>query len=170
MSTLPTLTNEEYLAKLDELRAKYPDYCEAADVEVLNLIMKKEFAEAILRGEKKVELRSYSQHYCERLIDKKVTKFIEAHSDDPDVLAWCDNLRFVKKIHFHNYNNSWFLDVECTANDWVAARDEDDKFLQERFGCDELTEMTRDLNAKKAKNRPIFFYFAIGKVIDTNLK
>ncbi|MCR4619119.1 MAG: hypothetical protein K5633_00310, partial [Paludibacteraceae bacterium] len=78
-------------------------------------------------------------------------------------------LRVVKKIHFHDYNNSWFLDVECVGNDVVSVTDEDVKFLREGFGCTELDEQLSHLQATCEENRPMYFYFVIGQVIETNL-
>lgn len=167
---MSTLTEKEYWAKIDQLKAKYPDYCEAADVEVLNLIMKREFAEAILRGEKKVEFRAVSDHYIKRLIDRKVVEFKKRHEDDPDVQEFCDPLRIVRRIHFHNYNNSWFLDVDVLESDYVAADEEGVKFLHDRYDCHELDETYESLPAKERdKLAPTFFFFVIDKVVATNL-
>ena len=94
---MSTLTKKEYWAKIDQLKEKYPDYCEAQDVECLNLIMRKEFAQQIIGGEKKVEFRAVSDHYISRLVDKKVVEFKKKHSDDEDVQEFCDPLRIVKK-------------------------------------------------------------------------
>lgn len=167
---MSTLTAQEYWAKIDQLKAKYPDYCEAADVEVLNLIMKREYAEQILRGEKKVEFRAVSDHYIKRLIDRKVVEFKKRHEADPDVQEFCDPLRIVRKIHFHNYNNSWFLDVDVVENDYVAADKEGVEFLNKRYDCHELDELYESLPPKERdKLAPTFFFFVIDKVVATNL-
>ena len=164
----------EYWAKKDAEFAKlYPDCPKPKDIECLNLIMRREFAEQILRGEKKIELRAFSEHYFNRLVDKDVSRYIMAHEDDEvfqDYLPCVSDLRQVKKIHFHNYNNSWFLDVECPINTQRFAIKRDAEFLYEKYGSDDLLQLTRDLDAKKEQNRPCFFVFALGKVLDTNLK
>lgn len=166
---MSTLTEKEYWAKIDQLKAKYPDYCEAADVEVLNLIMKREFAEQIARGEKKVEFRAVSDHYIKRLIDRKVVEFIKRHNDDPDVVDFCDPLRIVRKIHFHNYNNSWFMDVDVASNDYIAADKEGVDFMH-TLGCNELDGLYESLPEKeREKLAPTFFYFVIDKIVATNL-
>lgn len=145
-------------------------YIIAETVEVLNLVMRKVFAQEILNGRKKVEFRAYSQHYLNRLYDKKVLDYMHLHRGEQDIIDECDPLRPVKKLHFHNYENTWFLDVECTLNDIIAVTDEDVKYLQEEYGCHELDEQLTQLNATKAENRPMYFYFVIGDVIDTNLR
>ena len=162
------LTSETYWAKMDALKAKYKDFCTAKDVECLNLIMRREFAEQILKGEKKVEIRAVSQHYLDRLVDKKVADFKGRHENDMDVQDLCDPIRLVKKIHFHNYNNSWYLDVAVEMNDFVAADEEGVKFLHDRYNCNELDEVYNSLG-NLGDNAPCFFYFALGDVLGTNL-
>lgn len=181
------MTTEEYLelqakfadpAVFDAARKQFfeehPDCPKPKPVECLNLIMRKEYAEEILSGQKTVEIRAYSQHYCDRLYDKDVLEYENLHWDDDlmrmQMIDFNDSVRAVKKIHFHNYNNSWFLDVECIDNNTVVLNDEQVGFLQDEYNCHEFDEMLADLNKRKAKERPIFFYFAVGRVLDTNLK
>lgn len=152
---------------------EHPDCPKPQPIECLNLIMKKEYALDILKGIKKVEVRAYSDHYWGRLYDKKVLEYENKHWDDDlmrmQMCDFNDSVRAVKKIHFYNYNNSWHLDVECIDNNTVVVVDDQVKFLQEEYGCHEFDEMLAEFNKKKEKNRPIFFYFALGKVLDTNL-
>ncbi len=168
------MSYEEVLAQArKKFFEKYPDCPVSEPVKCLNLIMKREFAEAIVRGEKKVEYRAYSKHYADRLYDKDIleygTKIEEADLDDYTDFA--RPIRVVEKIHFHPYNNSWWLDVECVANDIAAPCKVDVDFLEEQFGDTELKGMQQEFDRQKGEtNRPIFFYFAIGKILDTNLK
>ena len=181
------MTKEEYLvlqtkfadpSVFDAARKKFfeehPDCPKPKPVECLNLIMRKEYAEEILAGTKTVEIRAYSQHYCDRLYDKDVLDYENAHWDDDlmrmQMIDFNDSVRAVKKIHFHNYNNSWFLDVECIDNNTVVVNNEQVGFLQDEYNCHEFDEMLADLNKRKAKDRPIFFYFAIGRILATDLK
>jgi hypothetical protein len=181
------MTKEEYLvlqtkfadpSVFDAARKKFfeehPDCPKPKPVECLNLIMRKEYAEEILTGIKTVEIRAYSQHYCDRLYDKDVLDYENAHWDDDlmrmQMIDFNDSVRAVKKIHFHNYNNSWFLDVECIDNNTVVVNNEQVGFLQDEYNCHEFDEMLADLNKRKAKDRPIFFYFAIGRILATDLK
>ena len=174
------MTENEKSSVLDEIDVqksaffeKYPDVKRSEPIKCLNLIMKKEFAEAILKGEKTVEFRAYSKHYMDRLYDKDLMDYGEANIPDEDMDDFVDfarPLREVEKIHFHNYNNTWFLDVECIDNWTVVVTNEGVADLKAEFGCDELDDMLADLNKQKAKDRPIFFYFALGKVLGTDLK
>ncbi len=152
---------------------EHPDCPKPRPIECLNLIMRREYAEEILAGIKRVEIRSYSSHYCDRLYDKAVLDYEDAHWDDEvmrmQMLDFNDSVRAVKKIHFHNYNNSWFLDVECTDNNTVLLVDEQVQFLQDEYGFHDFDEELAGLNKRKAKERPIFFYFALGDILETNL-
>lgn len=181
------MTKEEYLelrskfadkAVFDAARKKFfeehPDCPKPKPVECLNLIMRREFAEEILAGTKRVEIRSYSQHYCDRLYDKDVLDYEDAHWDDEvmrmQMLDFNDSVRAVKKIHFHNYNNSWFLDVECIDNNTVLLVDEQVGYLRDEYGCHDFDEELARLDKRNANERPIYFYFAVGRVLGTDMK
>ena len=104
------MIEEQWNAAMDEFLEKY-HAPESEPIDLLNLIMRREFAEAILSGEKKVEIRTCSKHYFNRLTDKKVDKWMEEHCNDEDMDMeafdefTCSN-RPVRSIHFHNYNVS----------------------------------------------------------------
>lgn len=174
MSKYAEMTDEQYFAAKDEFMVKYGvPKCEP--VEVLDLIMRREFAEAILKGEKKVEFRQGSDFYQNRLTDKKVDKWMTEHRDEDgmDMEAFDEFMnatRPVLKIHFHNYNKSWFLDVECTENALIALTKPYVEELQERFDCHELDELLEDYERRNDDYRPLFYYFALGGVLGTNLK
>lgn len=155
---------EEHKRKREELLSKYPNYQDAKPIKVLNLIMKKQFAEAIIRGEKKVEVRSYSSHYVDRLLDKDVCDFMALHENE-DVIDVCQPLRDVLTIHFHNYNNSWSLDVECEFNNLIAVNDDTVSYYQEEYGCHEFDEELARLKAIRSKKEPLYFTFVLGKVL-----
>ena len=159
-------------AEKKEFFEKYPGCPESQPVRCLNLIMKKEFAEAIVRGEKTVEFRSYSKHYCDRLFDEKVVAYRDRikEEDIDDYEDFAKPLRLVDKIHFHPYNNSWWLDVEVIDNGIVAPSKEDAELLRDEYNSNELMELYEDCMKKNLKERPLLFYFAIGDILDTNLK
>ena len=78
------MSDEQYFAAMDEFIEKY-DAPQPETVRVLNLLMRKEFAQAIVNGEKKVEIRAFSEHYFDRLTDKKVDKWMTEHRDKKDM-------------------------------------------------------------------------------------
>lgn len=142
----------------------------AEPLEVLNLVMRKQFAQEIIQGKKKIEFRAYSEHYSSRLYDKEVLQYMQLHKNESEIIDQCDPLREVRAIHFHNYDNTWFLDCECELNDVVAVTDDDVKYLQDEYGCHDLDEQLSQLKAVGENNRPMYFYFVLGKVINTNLQ
>lgn len=147
---------------------KYPDIKPSENIKCLSLLLKKEFAEAIINGEKTVEFRNYTKYYCGRLYDAKLVQYGDAHVSDKDMEDFVDftrPLRKVETIHFHNYNNTWSLDVEVIDNWTVIVDKAGVQDMQEAFGCHELDGLLEELEEKKATERPIFFYFALGKVI-----
>lgn len=166
--------NEKWWDEFEAFKASHPDMPETKEIPVLNLIMKKSEALDILHGKKKVEFRAYSKHYCERMYDKNVIDYINKFDDDSDVVAEIGNfvnpLRIVRQIHFHNYNNTWHLDCEVTLNDIVSLKEEDAEYMRNEFGCHELDEEVARLEAARVESRPMYFYFVIGDILDTNLK
>ena len=174
------MTEEQWLAAWDEFDAKYGAPRVKA-LPVLNLIMRREFAEAIVKGEKKVEIRSFSDHYFNRLTDKVVDKWMSDHRDDKNMDKEAFNefmcsTRPVDRIHFHNYNNTWHLDVTVTENALIALTEDNVEDLQKRFGFHDLDGMLEKIRNDEAKTnsdviaRPLFYYFVIGEVLNTDLK
>ena len=91
MSMNKIMTKEEWLAAREAFFKSHPEAPEAREVECLNLIMRKGFAEQILAGTKKLEFRAYSEHYVKRLIDRDVEDYIRRHIKEDDVLMFCND-------------------------------------------------------------------------------
>lgn len=166
---------EEYEAQVRAFQEKYPDFKPAKDIDVLNLIMTRKYAKEIVEGKKKVEFRAYTDHYVGRLFDRNVLDFLKSHEGEEAVEqavedGIVDPLRMVKKIHFHDYNNSWFLDVDVLVNDNLAVTKEDVEMLHAEYDCHEMDSLLASLDLQKEKVRPLYFFFVIDKVTDTNLK
>ena len=172
---------ETLINSITEINAERKAWCDAHGVpmpepiETLDLIMKKEFALQILKGEKNVEFRSVTQHYQSRLFDKKLGAFLDKHTDNEEIMGqcgmwgYCDELRPVKTIHFHNYNNDWYLDVEVLYNGYAIANKEGAESLH-LYDCYDLDVLVEELDKKNEEERPVFFIFIISKVIATNLE
>lgn len=169
--------NEEmdaWMKRYDAFYEAHPECPRSEAIENLNLIMKRSYAEAIKSGKKTVEFRAYSPHYCARLFDGNVDRYIELHKNDKETQQMLQEgiitpMRIVRGIHFHNYNNSWHLDCECIQNGVIALCKEDVEMLHEQFGCHELDKDLEAFEKRGEKNRPLLFYFAIGEIGDNNL-
>lgn len=140
-------------------------------VEAYDLLMKKEYALEILSGKKRVEFRSFTDHYINRFMDKEVMKRNKAKGN-PTI----DELRAevrtdIEYIHFHNYNNSWYLDVAIEGIGYCCLDSQDIVPLAEDF--DDFKAYLED--AKKYDKmpfdeRPMMFYIVLAEVVDTNLQ
>lgn len=121
-----------------------------------NLLMRREFAEQILAGEKKLELRDASDFYISRfLIEENGEYYMKADKN---------------ALHFHNYNNSWFLDVEFTDLILLELTSKNIKKIQKE-GYHEFDEMLEEIKQDEKNNvdPSYIFYFKLGKIIDTDL-
>ena len=151
---------------------KYPDCPLSEDIESLSLVMKREYAEQIKNGTKVIEFRDFSEFYCKRLFDKEVDAYVNAHKDNQEVMDALHRqivtpLRIVNNLHFHNYNNSWKMDVECVENSVILLCEEDVKYLQDKYDCHELDEELKAFEGAAEEERPMLFWFACGKVTDS---
>ena len=163
--------DEEFFAARDKFFANHPEAPKAKEIDCLSLVMKKEFAKQIIAGTKKLEYRAFSPFYISRLIDKNVSNYIQANIESDEVCAFCNDIKQAKKIHFHDYNNSWFLDVEIEFNDAFALVKSDIEYLQREFDAHEWDNDLAEYDKAgiPENERPYFFYFVIKSVIDTNL-
>ena len=166
--------NEIYERERARFFAENPDIPELKPIERLSLVMKREFAEAIVAGTKTVEIRDAdSVKYQNMLYSKEMLAWQDAHWDEGElmqlqIMDFTSIVRPVYSIHFYNYNNSWNLDVECIDNNLMLVNDESVKALHDMYNSDEFDELLGYLNSENIPDdqRPCYFYFAVGKILD----
>ena len=163
----------EWQKKFEAFYEKYPECPISQDIDKLNLIMKREYAEAIKKGTKRIEFRQFSQFYCNKLFDKNVDNYVNTHKDNKDIIKALDEniitpMRIVKALHFYNYNKSWTMDVKCIENGVIMLCEEDVKYLQDKYGCHELDEDLKSYEGVPDEQRPLLFYFAVGEITESN--
>jgi len=134
-------------------------------VQAFDFLMKRENALDIISGKKKLEIRSFSPYYHKLLTDKEQER---KNRDNPeeDIVPIRTDIEF---IHFHNYNNSWFLNVKINEVGLSMIEKEDIEMLAEDFGFhdfDNEWSLYKDLpNSEK----PLFYWFSIIEIINHNL-
>ncbi len=160
----------DYDARKRSFFEKYPDCPVSEPISCLDLVMRRENAEAILRGDKRAVYRTYSQRNCDKLYDWNVLEYGEkvAEEDKQDYLEFAKPLRVVEKIHFHPEYDSWWLDVECRNNFIARPCREDVRFIEEEYGNVELKDLQLELGDRvEPCELPLFFFFALGQVLDS---
>lgn len=170
------MSAEEFARAKEEFFEKYPECPVDPSVECLDLLTKREEAEKILSGEKKIVFVDFNDFYCDKLYDQQTHDFVDKLLADHDdgTLAYgvfYSPIKHVYTIHFHNYSNTWYLDVLLKVNDIMTISDDDIEFLHKEFNCYELDGELKECNKKKIPldERPQKFYFVIDEVLDTNL-
>ncbi len=114
-------------------------------IKVLNVVLRKEFALEIVRGEKVREYRWFSDFWAKRLclFEDPKDKYL------PTGVKWYD------RVHFYPYNNKWFVDCSIEKIEWVTV----DKAFQEKYKDEVITNIG-----------DMLFVIHLGKVLATNLQ
>ncbi len=154
--------NKQFVLKKRKLVELYPEYREPEPIPVLNLIMRREFAEEIVSGTKKLEFRDFSDFYCGKLLDK--TNYDLQVTLPDDLKEACEIVRQVKSIHFHNYNNSWELDVECLSTFYFEISQTGLKYIQDFYDCHDYDEDAEYYSGVGGRP-PLLFAMAVGKIL-----
>lgn len=141
-------------------------------VEAYDLLLQKKFALDILSGKKRVEVRSFSDHYISRFIDKDVQKRnneakLKPFDDDYEIALRED----VHYIHFHNYNNSWFLDVEIEGIGMCVVDSQDIEPLANDFeDFKAYIEEAKKNDELPEEDKPMIFYLVLADIVGHNIK
>ena len=174
------IENTTNMQTLDEFMQKHPDMPKRKVIDRLDLILSKDVAEKILSGEKTIEFRSRSPLYNARLIQMDIYDWgIKAKNKgeitDEEFFAFALPTVPVNSIHFHNYVNTWYLDIEVNYHDLAILRKSFLTSLHECHNCHELDrpideiEKAIETGTIQEKDRPALFFFALGNVLGANL-
>jgi len=138
---------------------------EGKEVQAYDFLMKKENALDIVSGKKKVEIRSFSDYYHKILTDKEQDEKNHENIDEYIVPIRTD----IEFIHFHNYNNSWFLNVKIDEIGLSMMDKEDIEMLEEDFNFHDFDNEWQQYSNLPDEEKPMFYWFSITEVIDHNL-
>lgn len=153
----------------DEFVKQHPDFPQPRLIDRLDLVMRKAMAKEIVDGKKKVEYRRATPHYVKRLEDQESIAWLNRlDTPAPDIAQLY--LRMVDILHFHNYNNSWTLDVECEGVFILPLDINSGIFVKEVYGDDEYLKEAQALEAEgvKEEDRPWFYVFALGEIVNSH--
>lgn len=131
--------------------------------EAFNLLLKKQFAYAILTKQKTMEFRDFFSDHLLSMFYKE-TK----NQKSPDYMV----ARDIRCIHFHDYNNSWFLDVLIEGVDAMAIHPDNREYFHSH-DCHEFDEEMDALETAKTdhhdKDVRWFIVCPIQAIINTDL-
>ena len=153
----------------------YPNGSKSVEVEALPLIMRKEFAQQIVDGTKKFEVRDCSPFYDRIFLNpakkEEFAKFLKT-GEHPNKKAWLDMHYYTRDtndndfpgwVHFHNYSNSWSLDVEIVDVD-LAVADENYNSILNHIGCHELDEMVKECENEETLS--LYYIITLGNIVN----
>lgn len=100
--------------------------------EAVSLIMQKDNAIDIIRGVKPIEFRKNSQFYFKLFCTPETISGAKSKKKKINF-----ELKDIHYVHFHDYNNKWFLDVSVEAVDFMALLPANREYFAER-NCTEV--------------------------------
>ncbi len=121
--------------------------------EAFDLIMRKEFAFDIIEGRKRIEFRNMSQFYIRRFLN------ISGKGKDE---KW--TFKGTSYIHFHDYGNTWFLDVRICDVCLLDLSKESLDIMHE-YGHHEFDEMAKECKEDEVN----MFGLVIESILGTSL-
>lgn len=136
-------------------------------VEAYDLLMRKEHALDIIAGKKTLEIRAFSDHYYKMFTDKKAVeenKRLQKEGRDDECV---EPVRIdVQYIHFHNYNNSWTLDVEIDSLGTCLMSEDEIKWLADEFDFHDYDNEWQQYAELPDDDKPMFYWLHIIGVVN----
>lgn len=130
-----------------------------------DLVLTKQNAYAIMTGAKTIEFRKFSEFYIKRLAIVTKDGKKQDISTDKEYQG-----RPIHCIHFHDYNQTWSLDVAIEAVDIMAIHPANNNYFHER-GCYEMDSLINEVKDKEPHDEEVVWSFCIPirKIIQTTL-
>lgn len=161
---------QEILKRKYKCEVKMPE-----EVHNFDLILKRESAEEILLDVKDVEFRKYSDYYNKRLLCDDILDAYAKYKDDTEIIEACEDwdvkevlepMKVVRSIHFRDYNNTWYLDIEVRGCNLVLVDNDSAIMLYEETGDTTLFEWIDEMGDDYGKEKVFTYFFILGDVID----
>lgn len=130
------------------------------EYEAYDLVMRRENAQAIIDGKKTIEIRSFNSHYMSLFYDKEKRK-----NFDPSDLNAEEPFKDIQFVRFHNYNYSWYLDVQIDEIGSVILDKTGIMGLQRDFNYHELDSEIERYKDTPEEEIPIVFYMHIAEIV-----
>lgn len=191
-------TKEEWLGRRMRVLARYSDFPEAGVLPVLDYVVDTDVAKDLAEGKIPVWWDYDKDDKLYKAVKNKDTeRYINEHDEDKDYgfnewiglgNGFFPRSRMVQTVHFHDKENTWFVDVECLHNqltvvsfgDWDNT--DDVEAYQRKYGTDYLKKAKKEfLDAMDryladesddavVPELPYMYFLVLGKVVGTNVK
>jgi hypothetical protein len=129
--------------------------------------MRKEHALEIIACKKPLEIRTFSDFYCKMFTDQALVdaneKLRKEGLDDECTGVCRTDVGFV---HFHNYTNSWTLDVEIDEIGMALMVEDDITWLADEFGFHDYDSEWQQYAHLPDEEKPLFFWLHIVGVVN----
>lgn len=132
-----------------------------------DLIMRKGHALEIIAGKKSLEIRAFSDFYCKMFTDQALVdanEKLRKEGRDDECTGVCRT--DVGFVHFHNYTNSWSLDVEIDEIGMALMVEDDNTWLADEFGFHDYDEEWQQYAKVPEDQVPMFFWLHIVGVVN----
>lgn len=138
-----------YIFKLMQVEYKGHKY------DAYSLVMRRENAEAILRGEKKLEVRASTPYYQRMFIDEN------RPLEEDEIVPF----RNTCAVHFYSTGAPWTLDCFIDKIGVAELTAEDVADLGELYDFHDFDDEVKKYEGVPDDERPEFFYLAIDEII-----
>lgn len=134
------------------------------EVEAYDLLMKKENALDIISGNKTLEIRVFSNHYAKMFTDQKQLEINEELRREGKDYECIEPIKGIQYVHFHNYNNSWALDVKIDEIGLSSMTEEDIEDLHD-FDFHDYDKEWQQYEDKDIEDIPMFYWLHIKDIV-----